>query len=502
MDQLVALNRSVIEIRKKHANEKRQAQIDILEQPYHINPITFLKWNGENLDALRNNITDCIEKISLLNNITCSLMSRFPDCFFPNFSVFMTELEISIGCLNNIEKTEDHVHSKLVAMLKIGLTIPILHNIISYIHYFHEQMMSFIVKYVLIIPNELCVSMLVDGLPKRMDKIGELYQSVYEAESPFLMIKSMGIMMLPFYEKRYDPSIVIHVSSNQKIVERKVVYGNMNEECMFVFDLFKNKKIIVEGFFYDYLLYDPNTKKIIVFFEIMAGLLNMKIDNVMRRLYSFTFNPSLGTISMGSRICNYDSIPELNVIRIGIVFVAYLSNGEKAYIRRISISDLIGKERSFEIRNYRHGDYYCMTLGMDRFEYNDTNNKIQIEKGCSLLGFIMCPSDYPRDIDTNAAMVLFEDEMNVTHGFFPTQRCITHGDFVCNDDIVNGFMGFDAFNGDIRSVKTVFKGKLVSKTGITHGEAHLMIDYGIFISKTKKLNLIINSLSISTIGMI
>jgi hypothetical protein len=499
MNQLIELNTSFIQVRKKHAEEKKQSLVYIISQPSHADHVAFLQWNGESLDVLKSGILNYIEKASLLNNVINTLKSRFTDCFFPDFGSFIAELEVTLECLNDLER-RDNNHSKLVAMLKLGLTIPIVHNIISYISHFHVQIISFIIKYVLIIPNELCVSMLVEGLPPKMDKIGEIYQSAYNSADPFIMIKSLGNIMLPFYEKRYDPSVIISTSSNQKVVEKKISYANMNEECMFVFDLFKNKKTKVEGFFYDFLLYDPKTKKIVVFFEAVAMLLNMKIDNVMRRLYTFTFDPSY-TISLGSRICSYDSIPELNVIRINIMFVAYLSNEEKAFIRRININDLIGKEKSFEIRNHKFDTFYCMTLGVNRFEYTDTNNKIQIEKGCKLLGSVICPSEPPRSIDTNAAMVLFDDEMNVTYGFFPTSRCITYDEFVGNDDNISGFSGINAFEEDARSVKSIFEGNLISKTGDMQKSARLMIDYDLFISKTRKLNLIINSLSIQTSGM-
>lgn len=514
MEELVAINHSVIEVKRKHAEDKNRVMTYIISQPSSTSTISFLEIGGHDLKQLQNEISDSIEKLSLIANVINNLRPRFPDCHFPDYKPLGTELETALNFLVDIEKCgHPTVQTKLVNLLKTGITVPIMMNIIQYVKHFHETMIKFIIKYVLIIPNELCVSFLIDNIPPRKESIRELYISIYNhpQDEMFDQIKDFGKRILPFFEKKYDQSMIMNISSNQKAVSKMIAISDVNEECKFILNLFKGKSITVEGFFYDYLLLNPNSGNVNVLFEMMARLLNMKIDNIIRRIYTLTVDPLSNTISMGSRICNYDTIPELDVKKISIMFVSYFSNSEKVFIRRTNIGNLLGKERSFEFKNHRHGDSYCMLLDSNRFCYDDTNNKIQLEKGWRLLGSTICPSDPPRNLDMNAAMVVFEDESNMMHGFFPTYRCSTYGDFVydtirsdrnCyNDDMQSGFIGCDKFNGDIRSIKNVFEGRIVSRTGVVHGAAKLMVDYGLFISNTKKLNLVINCLSISTVGM-
>ncbi len=509
--ELVHFNERVVSIKKEYHDRKHEEKSAVLRKPPPDDPRTVIGLTGERLSGLIGDMVACVERITLLSNVSTALHGRFPDMFFPNLCFFQNDMHMAIECLTNVERAPPPMlYNKAITLTSNGLSINVIKWIIKNVNVIYNDMVSFVICCVLMVPHELCVHMLMHHKSEPCMKTS-FYRSIYERKDRFELIKQAGRRILPFYERSFESGVILTQSSNQKPIEKIVELDLLSHQEIDMFSLFDNDApTTLEGYLYDYLIYSHNTGNIIVVICQIADLLGMKIDNVVRRLYTLIVDKATLTIRMSSRLCNYESVPELTVAKIDTFFIAYISLGDRVSIKRVNINNLLGEERVFEFRNHRYGDTYCMVLNRDRFIYTDTNNKIQVESGQKIIGTTVQPSVQPAGFNNNAPMLFFIDEENTPYGFFPTYRCPTDDHFVFdtesiysdyNRGLISAFSNCAPFSQNSVS-RAVFEGNIQTKDGGVKKPAKMMIEYVVFISNTKKLNFVVQSIAIQTSGML
>jgi hypothetical protein len=514
--QLVCFNERVIGIKKEYESHKQANLERVITHPQPLQTRSFIGWSEENAN-LHVKMMECVNKIALLFTVSSELRSRYTDVFFPNLGFLLTDMNVCIEAMEGMASASDLVFDgRAATLIRHGLSLPLMKMMIDRVMFIHRDMISFTLMYILSIPHGLSVHLLKKPTCRflSLDGISSFYKWMYDQPNAFELVRHYGRHILPFYFPDIPQSQMLTQSANQKTIEKRIDLQGMIGIAGFIFSLFDcKKKITLEGCFYDYLIYDFTSDHVFVLFEVIASLIGMKVDNTIRRIYTLSVDYNKMSVAMSSKIAHYDSIPELTVEKIDLVFLVYIQTKDSTVIKRVSIGQFLGKERCFEFRNHRHGNMYCMVLNKDRFVYTDTNNKIPLDTPCKIIGTAIHPSVPSKQLGKNAPMLTFTDESNVAYAFFPSFRCATKGHFVMdtqknpnvvlNGPLMTDFIGCETFQTVQKSdERVVFEGTIVDNLKRSHGSAKLMIGYGTFISNTKKLNLEINSVMIQMTGML
>lgn len=513
-DQLHILNNNILSVKKQISKHKKDNQNVVLRSKI---PFDFDVVYGDPDRINRHILSAFLDKQDRMLKYQESILKlnqKYPFNFLCTIDFLLFDVSLIVNNSNNVAK-----------MVGCGFNVDLVLLILEYIDDICDELNHFFKIYVF----EETMTYLNWPVETRCDvDISTIYSSVYHQlsqEATFEMMKYYSKHMFPFYQTTITQEMMIPEHRrimSQKTKEIKISVSNMKKNDRFVFSLFKHEMNILEGYLYDYIIYNPNTKKMIVLFIFIAKLLQFGIDDVMKRKYTFGYNRAEKTISLSSTICNYDAIPEISIDHLNINISLLISMpGEGLITKTIYLNDFVDKnDNNFEFRSFKSHNKgsFCMVMDGSKFEYNDQKNLITSNPDDFIEAISIGFDNKSQDMNINTAMITFSNESNQSNvkrfvflpqsrSGFVDQKCNVIDDDFSHDDLekynkqMNGCVNtFEKMTSKSQDFKCVFNGEIRSLDMDGCSKAQLLVDVNISPSNSKKYYLKINKLSIHVLN--